>query len=148
MVHQTHHLIYQHICAPLHSTKHCIKKVKQERWKIIIKEQKYFHDGDVQSKTTISKEIALLSKMQQDDESLDLGTGFLFFFSHKKETGKSTYKNHTKQGTEDITDIHSHPSEKLSQHSHTHSTQTTHNSPYKPKMCCLRKFCIWCVKYA
>ena len=36
MVHQTHHLIYQHICAPLH-TEQC--------GKIIDKEQKNFHGG-------------------------------------------------------------------------------------------------------
>ena len=52
-----------------------LKKYKKKDKKIIIKEQKYFHDGDdfkgdVWSKTTIPKEIALLSKMWQDDESL------------------------------------------------------------------------------
>ena len=110
MVHQTHHLINQHICAPLR-TEQCI--VKQERWKNYwywgAEELSWWDDfswGDGNPKTTIPKEIVLLSKMWQDDEPLIYPRHrvfFFFFFNSTKKRNRLIYcKNHTKQATEDI----------------------------------------------
>ena len=93
-----------HLCSITYITMYC-KTRKME--KLLIRSRRTFmmgwlQWGDGKPKTTIPKEIALLSKMWQEDEPLIYPRHRVFFNSTKKGNRLIYCKNHTKQGTEDI----------------------------------------------